>query len=98
MDTHLKLLVVDDDVEIREQLKWALSSEYVVLEAGDRPTALALTRREHPSLVLLDLGLPPAPNDATEGLTTLEEFLAIDRLPKVIVMTGNSDRTNGLQA
>ena len=98
MDTHLKLLVVDDDAEIREQLKWALSSEYVVLEAEDRPTALALTRREHPSLVLLDLGLPPAPNDATEGLAALEQFLAVDRLPKVIVMTGNSDRTNALQA
>src|SRR2546430_82085 len=43
-------------------------------------------------------GLSPSPNDATEGLAALEEFLAVDRLPKVIVMTGNSDRTNALQA
>lgn len=98
MDSHPKLLVVDDDAEIREQLKWALSSEYVVLQAENRPTALAVTKREHPSLVLLDLGLPPCPNDATEGLAALEEFLGVDRLPKVIVITGNSDRTNALQA
>src|SRR5438094_9760624 len=43
-------------------------------------------------------GLSPSPNDATEGLAALEEFLAVDRLPKVIVMNGNSDRTNALQA
>ena len=98
MDSCTKVLVVDDDAGIREQLKWALSSEYVVLEAKDRPTAVAVTKAEHPSLVLLDLGLPPAPNDATEGLAALEQFLAVDRLTKVIVITGNSDRTNALQA
>src|SRR5947208_15599555 len=43
-------------------------------------------------------GLSPSPNDATEGLAALEEFLAVDRLPKVIVMNGDSDGTNALQA
>src|SRR5947199_73070 len=40
------LLLVEDDAEIREQMKWALASEYVVLEASDRRTALAVVRRE----------------------------------------------------
>jgi two-component system NtrC family response regulator len=92
------LLLVEDDAEIREQLKWALASEYTVLEAADRPTAVMLLQSEHPLLVTLDLGLPPNPDDATEGLAALEEFLAADRLTKVIVMTGNSDRANALKA
>jgi two-component system NtrC family response regulator len=59
---------------------------------------VALLQAEHPSLVTLDLGLCPSPDDATEGLAALEEFLSADRLARVIVMTGNSDRTNALKA
>src|SRR5919106_4945504 len=98
MDTRPGLLIVDDDAEIREQLKWALGSDYAVLEAEDRPSAVALLQAEHPSLVTLDLGLSPSPDDATEGLAALEEFLAADRLARIIVMTGNSDRANALKA
>ena len=35
MEQRSKILVVDDDADIREQMKWALSPEYSVLEAGD---------------------------------------------------------------
>jgi PleD family two-component response regulator len=34
------VLIVDDDAEIREQLKWALAKEYSVVEAEDRSTAV----------------------------------------------------------
>src|SRR5437879_8435476 len=86
------LLLVEDDAEIREQMKWALASEYTVLEAKDRRTALALLRRETPRLVVLDLGLPPASDAATEGLEALKEIIQFDPTTKVIVATGNSDR------
>ena len=92
------VLIVDDDAEIREQLKWALAKEYSVVEAEDRSTAVSLARAESPALVTLDLGLPGDVDGATEGLAALEEILALNRLTKVVVMTGNSDRTNAVKA
>lgn len=92
------VLIVDDDAEIREQLKWALAKEYAVVEAEDRATAVSLVRAESPALVTLDLGLPGDVDGATEGLAALEEILAMNRLTKVVVMTGNSDRTNAVKA
>lgn len=93
-----KLLVVDDEEAIRNQMKWALNDEYEVLLAEDRASAVSLMNAEHPGLVALDLGLPPAPRDAEEGLKTLNELLAIDRRAKVVVITGNHDRANALRA
>src|SRR6476659_2936668 len=92
------VLIVDDDAEIREQLKWALAKEYSVVEAEDRSTAVSQATAEHPALVTLDLGLPGDVDGATEGLAALEEILALNRLTKIVVMTGNSDRTNAVKA
>ena len=92
------LLIVDDDEEIRSQLRWALASEYDVSQAGDRAEALTVFREKHPSAVLLDLGLPPRPADPTEGLATLREILAEERLAKVIIVSGQGERANAMQA
>ncbi len=96
--TKPKLLIVDDEDVIRNQMQWALNDEYDVFLAEDRATALAQMQRERPSLVALDLGLPPAPRGAEEGLKTLGEILAVDRQTKVIVITGNQDNANALKA
>jgi two-component system NtrC family response regulator len=96
--TKPKLLVIDDEEAIRNQMRWALIEEYEVLLAEDRQSAMAQMKQEHPELVALDLGLPPAPRDATEGLRTLGDILALDRHAKVIVITGNHDRANALRA
>ena len=58
---HPKLLVVDDEEDIRTQMKWALEQDYQVLLAEDRRSALEIQGREEPSVVTLDLGLPPRP-------------------------------------
>ena len=92
------LLLVDDDEEIRDQMKWALAADYQVLEASDRPMALGQVRRAMPGLVLLDLGLPPDIEGATEGLAILRDVLQINPLAKVIVVTGNSDRAKAVAA
>ncbi len=92
------LLVVEDDPDMQEQVKWALASDYAVLEAHDRRTALTLVRREAPRLVLLDLGLPPVPDSAAEGLAALREMLQHDPSMKVIVLTGNNERAVALEA
>ena len=92
------LLLVEDDADIREQMKWALASEFTVLEAKDRRSAVGMVRQKSPILVLLDLGLPPAVDDATEGLAALEEILQHEPATKVIIVTGNSDRSVALEA
>ncbi len=51
-----------------------------------------------PHVVLLDLGLPPNPGDTQEGLATLSEILARDGMAKVIIITGQGERTNALLA
>ncbi|AGH43649.1 PEP-CTERM-box response regulator transcription factor [Paraglaciecola psychrophila] len=92
-----KILVVDDDLGIQKQLKWSFSG-YDVIFAEDRTSAIAQLRRFEPKVVTLDLGLPPDPSNATEGLATLEEILALAPQTKVIVVTGNNDKKNALKA
>lgn len=92
------LLIVDDDEQIQSQLKWTLADEYELLLAGDRASAIETFTRQKPSVVLLDLGLPPRPADPDEGLATLAALLATDRLAKVIVVTGQGENTNALRA
>src|SRR5690242_9694727 len=93
-----KLLVVDDDEDIRTQMKWALAEGYDVALAQDRLTALDAFKQHRPLVALLDLGLPPRPNDPEEGLATLSELLALDSLAKIIVVTGQAEKQNALRA
>jgi two-component system NtrC family response regulator len=92
-----KLLVVDDDQGLRGQLRWAFDDREVLL-AGDRREALAEVKKEKPSVVLLDLGLPPDPHGPTEGLATLEGILSLAPETKIIVMSGQTQRDYAVQA
>ena len=49
-------------------------------------------------MTLLDLGLPPRPNDPEEGLATLSGLLAIDPLAKVVIVSGQGEKQNALRA
>ena len=68
---HPKLLIVDDEEDIRTQLKWALAQDYRVLLAGDRGSAMEVVGKEQPPVVTLDLGLPPRPAQVEEGFAAL---------------------------
>jgi two-component system NtrC family response regulator len=96
--TKTRLLIVDDDEDIRIQMKWALCSDYDLDTAGDRAGALSAFTAARPTVTLLDLGLPPRPNDPDEGLEVLSAILALDPLAKVIVVSGQSDKQNALRA
>jgi two-component system NtrC family response regulator len=96
--TKTRLLIVDDDEDIRTQMKWALCSDYDLVTAGDRAGALAAFTAARPAVTLLDLGLPPRPNDPDEGLEVLSAVLALDPLAKVIVVSGQGDKRNALRA
>ena len=96
-DKAPKILLVEDDVGLQKQIKWSLD-DYEVLISGDREAALAQVRRFEPAVVLLDLGLPPDPDGATEGLATLQQILQLAPATKIIVVTGNQDRANAIKA
>lgn len=93
-----KLLIVDDDAGIRQQLKWGLGQEYAVLQAADQREGLAAFLRHRPKVVTLDLGMPPDVEGATEGLRCLGAILKEAPETKVIVLTGNDDRGVALEA
>jgi two-component system NtrC family response regulator len=93
-----KLLIVDDDEEIRTQMKWALGSDYDVLLAGDRTGALGEFNLHRPAVVILDLGLPPRPNQPDSGMALLSEILGAGRTAKVIIISGQEEKENALQA
>jgi two-component system, NtrC family, response regulator len=92
------ILIVEDDDEVRNQMKWALATQYDVLLAEDRRRALEILKEKRPPLATLDLGLPPSPGDVTEGFLALDEFLRLDPLLKVIVITGQEERKNALES
>ena len=92
------LLIVDDDEAIRTQMKWALSDDYEVFLAKDRPTALAAFEEQHPAVVLLDLGLPPHTRTPDEGLAALSEMLARHSLVKIIILSGQGEESTALHA
>ncbi|HZI31928.1 MAG TPA: sigma 54-interacting transcriptional regulator, partial [Candidatus Binatia bacterium] len=93
-----RLLIIDDDEEIRTQMKWALAEDYEILLAESRSAAMKIFRAEQPRVVLLDLGLPPRPGSPEEGLAALSEMTALDRLVKVIIVSGQSEKASALQA
>src|SRR5690606_25830999 len=92
-----KLLIVEDDVGLLNQLRWCFES-YEVVTAEDRASAIAELRRHDPRVVLQALGLPPHPERVEEGLATLQELLRLSPHTKVIVVTGHGDQENALRA
>lgn len=91
-----KILIVDDDPELRTALKLRLrANQYETVSACDGYSAIALAQKERPSLIILDLGLP-AGNGFTV-LKRLQESDALSHIP-VIVLTardplGNESRS-----
>ena len=96
-DAKQKILLVEDDPGLQKQLKWSLG-DYELVMAADRDSAIAQLRRHEPPVVLLDLGLPPDADGATEGLAALQQILSLAPATKVIVVTGNLDRSNAVKA
>ena len=92
------LLIVEDDEDVRTQMKWALAAECDVTLAGDRTSALAELRERRPPVMVLDLGLPPHPASVEEGFAVLSEALAVDPFLKVVIVTGRAEKEHALKA
>src|ERR1044072_9517666 len=93
-----KLLIVDDDEDIRTQMRAALAEDYEICLAGGRSAAIERFRAEQPPVLLLDLGLPPNQGTPQEGLHALSEMLEIDRCAKVVIVSGQGEKGPALQA
>jgi len=97
MENNKKILVVEDDPGLQKQMKWSFE-DFEVFIAGNRDEALKIIAKEHPSVATVDLGLPPDPEGSTEGLATVEDILSAAPNTKVIVVSGNDERANAVQA
>src|SRR5699024_5656220 len=91
------LMIVEDDMALQRQLRWAFES-YETVFAQDRASAIAQLRRHEPQVVLQDLGLPPDADGVEEGMHTLADILRLAPDTKVIVVTGNGDEDSALRA
>ena len=92
-----KILIVDDEESILNQLRWGLEDEYEVHTASSAEEAQRLLREEHPAVVTLDLTLRPG-GPPEEGLHLLDEIVDHYPLAKVIMVTGNDNPENALTA
>ena len=98
MNDRPKLLIVEDDAQIARQLKWALVDDYDIHLAKDASSALKMVTSKNPEVVTLDLGLPPRPQEAVVGMKLLKQMLQYAPRTKIVVVTGNDDRENAMQA
>ena len=96
-DKRRTLLIVEDDPALQKQMRWAFD-QFETVVANNREDAIAQLRRHEPAIVTMDLGLPPAPDDVTEGFRLLGEILALAPDTKVVVLTGQHDRENAVRA
>ncbi|NKE45429.1 PEP-CTERM-box response regulator transcription factor [Roseomonas frigidaquae] len=92
-----KLLVVEDDPGLCAQYRWAFPAWRVVI-ANDRRQAEAMAKREQPSAVLLDLGLPPDAEGVAEGFATLAALRGLSPGLPIIVASGQGQRETMLRA
>ena len=94
-----KILIVDDDPDLRRALKIRLrANHYDTVQASDGYSAISVAQKEQPNLIILDLGLP-----AGDGYVVLERLQNSDTLSNipVIVLTArdpHSDEQRTLQA
>ncbi|HQH99777.1 MAG TPA: PEP-CTERM-box response regulator transcription factor [Deltaproteobacteria bacterium] len=87
-----QILIVEDESSMAKQLKWGLADTYDLSVATNAPEALDLIRKSPPTAVLLDLGLPPDQDGATEGINLIKQIVRMPHNIKIIVITGNTHK------
>lgn len=92
-----KILIIEDEEGIRDQLKWSLKQDHEVLLAANAEQGINLVKTEIPDLVVLDLSLS-ANGDAGEGLQVFEDIQLLNSQIKVIIVTGNEQKDLALKA
>jgi len=85
-----RILIVDDDSHITQQLYWTLCDEYDVVTANDLQTAIRRATFYKPDISILDLQMPPDKDSPTSGLRLLEYIKGHLSQSRVLIMSSNS--------
>lgn len=92
-----RILVVDDDKAITQQLYWTLADQYDVVTANDMRTAIRRATFYKPDISILDLQMPPDNDAPTMGLQLLEFIKGHLPNSRVLIMSSN-DKSEVQQA
>jgi len=82
-----RVLIVDDDLAVTQQLFWTLCDEYEVMTANDLQTAVRRATIYEPSVSIVDLHLPPTPSSPEVGLRILGYLKDILPHSKVMIIS-----------
>ncbi len=89
-----RLLVVDDEVAIRDTMRMLLEYDgYDVLVAGSGPEGLAMVERDNPDLVFLDVKMP-----GMDGLEVLSRIRGLNDALPVVIVSAHGSTTTALEA
>jgi two-component system nitrogen regulation response regulator NtrX len=92
--TNARILVVDDENDIRELVREILTEEgYAVDTAGNAAEARSACARQVPDLVLLDIWMPD-----TDGISLLREWQAQELTAPVVMMSGHGTVETAVEA
>lgn len=92
----MKVLIADDDPQLVRALRITLAAHgYDVVAAPDGQAAIALAAKEHPDIVMVDLGMP-----RLDGLRVIEALRGWTAVPIIVVSgrTGSADKVEALDA
>ncbi|MBI2399587.1 MAG: sigma 54-interacting transcriptional regulator [Deltaproteobacteria bacterium] len=92
------LLIFDGDETARGQMRWAFSKDYDIFEAATRAEAVDIARTGQVPVGIMDLGLPPKPFEAAEGVRAVRDILSVNPIFKAVVVTGLGERDDALRA
>jgi signal transduction histidine kinase/DNA-binding response OmpR family regulator len=95
--TRYKILIVDDEAEIREYIKSELSGEYKVMESSNGKKALEIALQEIPDLIISDIMMPEM-----DGITfsqKVKQNININHIPIVLLTakTTSESKIEGLE-
>ncbi len=92
----MKILIADDDPQLVRALRITLAAHgYDVVAAPDGQAAIALAAKEHPDIVMVDLGMP-----RLDGIRVIEALRGWTDVPIIVVSgrTGSADKVEALDA
>ncbi len=87
-----KILVIDDDIMVRQYLKKVLASfGYVVLAAADGSEGLSIAARELPDLIICDVSMPVM--DGVETVRSIRKEKALCEIPVIMITVDSQKET-----